>query len=60
MAKTLRPMTPEEEGEINQILHEIETDSSSEPDITIEDFLCPEEIIEVIVPETPRSASPEP
>ena len=60
MAKTLRPITPEEEGEINQILHEMETDSGSEPDIILEDFLCPEEIIDVIVPETPRSTLPEP
>ena len=58
MAKTLCLISLKEEGEINQILYEVEADSSFEPDITIKDFICPKEIIKVIIPEIPRFALP--
>ena len=58
MARTLRPITEEEEEEINEILEEMEIESDDEPPLTVKEVLFDGEPVEIIEPKTPEGTPP--
>ena len=58
MARTLRPITEEEEEEINEMLEDMETESEDEMPLTVEEVLFDSEPVEIIEPRTPEGTPP--